>query len=397
MNESTEQNTLVQTMLKYVMLLWKYKVLIITGTSVAAVAVLVYAVISLKLPADRSPMPNVYQASGVVLFQESGADVSMSAMLSAFGVDSAGGSSSPSQLAMHIINSRSFIDEVINHFGLIDKYNITESKKNRSRTLFRIGSEREFYKDSGALVISYKATDPFFAAEVVNYEIELLEKWFLEQSIATRSNELSLMEEKLNDLASDIEKVEAEIETFQLEHGALDIREIAAAQSAMLTDLRTSLNKIELDIQSYANYSTIEDPALTSLKNQRNNTIAQIRRIESGYTSSDGRQMPSLAELPQLSLTFSHMTAELELKIQLYQTLSERYEVTKLVAADAGAFSVLEYAEVPEEKIGPSRGKMCVQVTGMAFIAMIALVFVIEYLKKIFKDPRNRQIIAEGI
>lgn len=397
MNESTEQNTLVQTILKYVMLLWKYKVLIITGTSVAAVAVLVYAVISLKLPADRSPMPNVYQASGVVLFQESGADVSMSAMLSAFGVDSAGGSSSPSQLAMHIINSRSFIDEVINHFGLIDKYNITESKKNRSRTLFRIGSEREFYKDSGALVISYKATDPFFAAEVVNYEIELLEKWFLEQSIATRSNELSLMEEKLNDLASDIEKVEAEIETFQLEHGALDIREIAAAQSAMLTDLRTSLNKIELDIQSYANYSTIEDPALTSLKNQRNNTIAQIRRIESGYTSSDGRQMPSLAELPQLSLTFSHMTAELELKIQLYQTLSERYEVTKLVAADAGAFSVLEYAEVPEEKIGPSRGKMCVQVTGMAFIAMIALVFVIEYLKKIFKDPRNRQIIAEGI
>lgn len=394
MIENPEEKTFIQTILKYVMLLLKYKVLIITGTSVAAVAVVAFAMVSLKLPAEVSPMPNVYQASGVVLFQEGGSEINMSAMLSAFGIDSSGAGSSPSQLAMHIINSRSFIDEVIDHFGMIEKYNIEENIKNRSRTIFRNSSQNTFYDDSGALVISYSATDPFFASEVVNYEIELLEQWFLEQNISVRSNELSLMEEKLEELSQDIKNVEADIETFQLEHGVLDIREIAEAQSTMLTDLRTSLNQIELQIRSYSEYSTIEDPALTSLKNQRDNVITQIRRIESGYTSSDGRTMPSLAELPQLSLTFSHLTAELELKTQLYQTLSERYEVTKLVAADAGAFTVLEYAEVPEEKIGPSRGKMCIQVTAGAFIAMIALALIIEYLKKIINDPKNRKILT---
>ncbi|MBN2656308.1 MAG: hypothetical protein JXR86_04550 [Spirochaetales bacterium] len=394
MNAVQEDRTFIQTILKYVMLLLKYKILIITGTSVVAVTVLVFAVISLKLPPEVSPMPNVYEATGVVLFQEGGSEVNMSAMLSAFGIDSSSEGSSPSQLAMHIINSRSFIDEVINKFRMIEKYNIVDNVKNTSRDIFRNSSSNVFYEDSGALVISYNATDPFFASEIVNYEIELLEKWFLEQNISTRSSELSLMEEKLEELSQDIKNVEAEIQTFQLEHGVLDIRDIAEAQSTMLTDLRTSLNQIELQIRSYSEYSTIEDPALTSLKNQRDNVITQIRRIESGYTSSDGRTMPSLAELPQLSLSFSHLTAELELKTQLYQTLSERYEVTKLVASDAGAFTVLEYAEVPEEKIGPMRGQMVVKATGMAFVALIALALLIEYLKKIINDPKNRQILA---
>jgi len=393
-NDLPEDKTVIQIVLKYVMLLLKYKVLIIAGTSFAAVAIVVYALISLKLPAEISPMPNVYQASGIVLFQEGGGEATMSAMLSAFGIDSSGAGSSPSQLAMHIINSRSFIDEVINKFEMIEKYKIEENKKNRSRTIFRNNAQNIFHDDSGALVVSFRATDPFYAAEVVNYEIELLEQWFLEQNISIRSNELSLMEEKLEELTRDIEAVELEIESFQLEHGALDIREIAQAQSTMLTDLRTSLNQIELQIRSYSEYSTIEDPALTSLKNQRDNIITQIRRIESGYTSSDGRTMPSLAELPQLSLTYSHLMAELGLKTQLYQTLSERYEVTKLVAADAGAFTVLEYAEVPEEKIGPMRGQLCVKVTGMAFIAMIVLALAIEFLRKVIKDPKNRQILA---
>ena len=246
-------------------------------------------------------------------------------------------------------------------------------------------------------MIAFTSVDPVFAAEVVNYEINLLETWFLEQSVAIRSNELSLMEEKLEELASDMKVIEENIEKFQQEHGVLDIREIASAQSAMLTDLRTTLTNIELDIRAYAEYSTIEDPAIITLKNQRNNIIGQIRRIEAGYTSSDGRKMPSLAELPQLSLTFAHMQAELSLKNQLYMTLSERYEVTKLVASDVGAFSVLEPAEIPEEKIGPSRGKMCLTVTLGAFFAMIVLALAWEYLKKIINDPRIRQILRGDV
>jgi len=390
---NTNEKSFLELVLHYISLLMRYKYMIIIGSAVAAVFIVIFSIITIKLPADRSPLPNIYRAYGIVLFQEGGSNTSMSAMLSAFGVESPSGGVSASQFALQILNSRPYLDNVVNHFQIISKLGIVENQKTRSRGIITNSSEYSFNQESGALTIAFTDVDPVFAAEVVNYEISLLETWFLEQSVSIRSNELSLMEEKIEELTTDIKTIEESIKAFQKEHGVLDIREIAMAQTTMLTDLRTSLNQVELDIRAYSEYSTIEDPALTTLKSQRNNIISQIRKIEDGYTSSDGRNMPSLADLPQLSLTFSHMQAELSLKNQLYLTLFERYEVTKLMAADAGAFSVLEYAEVPEEKIGPSRGKLCITVTFGTFAGLIAFALVLDMLKKIIKDPKNKKIL----
>ncbi|MCK5675367.1 MAG: hypothetical protein KAH95_18440, partial [Spirochaetales bacterium] len=219
------------------------------------------------------------------------------------------------------------------------------------------------------------------------------EEWFLKEGVTVQSKYLSMMEEKLNELSIEISSIENNIKAFQKEHGVLDIIEIATARSVMLNELRTGLNQVELEISDYSEYSTIEDPALTILKNQRNNIIIQIKRIERGYTGSDGRRMPSQEELPQLSLNFAHMQAELALQTQLYQTLSERYEVTKLAAAEEGVFSILEYAEVPEEKEGPSRGKLSIQVTFGTFAGSIALAFLLNMVSGIFKDPEKTKIL----
>jgi len=140
-------------------------------------------------------------------------------------------------------------------------------------------------------------------------------------------------------------------------------------------------------------YSTIEDPALIILKGQKNNILKQIREIEEGYEINDGRRMPSQAELPQLSLDFSHLMAELSLKNQLYQTLSERYEITKLLASESGVFNVLEYAEIPEVKDSPSRGRLCIMVTFGSFTGLIILAFFLNLIKSIKNDPHKKKIL----
>lgn len=387
------QESFFETILHYLSQILKYKILIIAGTTIAAIAVSVYAYMSIKLPADRSPMPNIYRAYGVLLFQENGGSNNMSSMLSAFGVDPSSGSSSASTLALQILNSRQFMDNVVEHFNLIVRYRISENKKNQSRLLLKNNSQYYFNSESGSLRISYTAVDPVFAADVVNYTINLLEEWFIKQGVSTRSNELSLMEEKLKELTSDIQVIEEDIKTFQKENGVLDIREMASTQSAMLTELRTNLYRIELEIEDYLEFSTIKDAGLSALKRQRDNIITQIKHIEAGYISSDGRKMPSFTELPQLSQTFAHMQAELSLKNQLYLTLSERYEVTKLMFSDADSFSVLEYAEVPEEKEGPMRGKMCIMVTFGTFFALVVLALFLDYIKKIIFNPKYKKIL----
>lgn len=239
----------------------------------------------------------------------------MSSMLAAFGVESPGGTGNTSQLAMQVLRSRPFVDNIIQKFNIVERFGIKDKYKTNSRNVILNNSEYNYDRDSGALTISFTDIDPSFTADIVNYEVNLLEQWFLKEGITVRSKQLSMMEEKLGDLTAEISRIEDSIEAFQKEHGVLDIMEIATAQSAMLTDLRTRLNQVELEISDYTKYSNIEDPALTNLKDQRSNIITQIHRIENGYISSDGRRMPSQKDLPQLSLEFAHMQAELTLKI----------------------------------------------------------------------------------
>lgn len=388
-----QERTLLQTLLHYTSILLKYKIMIILITATVAFLSVGFSVISLKLPSERSPLPNYYEAYAVIVFQEGGSAAGMSSMLEAFGVESPQGGMSSPQLAMQILRSRSFLDQVVEKFDLINRYNIENNIKNRSRAIVMNSSQYEYIRESGTLTITYTSTDPVLAADIVNYQVALLQEWFLREGVTTRSSQLTLMEEKLEALAGEIEDIEDEIEAFQKEHGVLDILELATSLGTMLTDLRTSLNQVELEISTYTEYSNIEDPALISLRNRQNNIINQIRRIENGYTGSDGRRMPSQAELPQLALDFSHLQANLTLQTQLYRTLSERYEVTKLAVGEAGGFSVLELAEVPEEKAGPSRGKLCIYATFGAFAGSIVLALLINIIRNIIRDPKNKKLI----
>ena len=148
-------------------------------------------------------------------------------------------------------------------------------------------SEYSFSKDSGALTIAFYSIDSVLAADLVNFEVELLEDWFLNEGSSLRSNELNLMEAKLNDLIAEISAIEENIKSFQSKYGVMDIAEIANAQSFMMTELRTKLKQTELEISDYLVYSNIEDPALTILKGQKNNILTQIREIEYGRIKSN--------------------------------------------------------------------------------------------------------------
>ncbi|MCK5154079.1 MAG: hypothetical protein KAQ93_06930 [Spirochaetales bacterium] len=388
------ERTLLEGLLFYTSILLKYKKLIIITTAITAVSIIVFSIISLKLPPEESPLPNIYRAYAVIIFQEgSGGAAGMSSMLSAFGVESSGGTTDSSQLALQVLRSRPFLDQVVKEFNIIENLKFQKAIKTKSRNFIINNSEYIYDLISGTILISFSNIDPAFAADIVNYEVRLLEEWFLNEGVNIQSKQLSMMEEKLKELSLEISSIENSIKTFQRKHGVLDIIEIATARSAILNELRTGLNQVELEISDYSEYSTIEDPALTILKNQRNNIIIQIKRIERGYTGSDGRRMPSQEELPQLSLEFAHMQAELTLQSQLYLTLSERYEVTKLTAAEEGVFSILEYAEVPEEKEGPSRGQLSIKVTFGAFAGSIALAFLLNMVAGIFKDPEKTKIL----
>ena len=106
--------------------LLKYKLLIIIITAVAMIGVVVYAAISLKLPPEKSYMPNVYTAKAQMLINDDkagGASLgNLSSLASLAGVNVGGGGASNSALASYLVKSNTVQDAVVDKFNFITSF-----------------------------------------------------------------------------------------------------------------------------------------------------------------------------------------------------------------------------------------------------------------------------------
>ena len=121
----TGERTLLEGILHYTGILWRYKWLILIITVVGAVGSVAFSIISLVLPPERSPLPNRYQATSLLLLQR-GANESVSAgVLASLGIDMPGSSGGFDYgvIALEVLQNRSFLDTVIARNDIIGRIN----------------------------------------------------------------------------------------------------------------------------------------------------------------------------------------------------------------------------------------------------------------------------------
>ena len=105
--------------------LWQRKVMIIAITGIAIIGVLIFSILSLKLPPEKSFLPNKYTPQAQMLINDSSSSSGgLSAALSSSGLGSlaslagvnVSGGSSYSALASYFVGSNSLLDQVIQKF-----------------------------------------------------------------------------------------------------------------------------------------------------------------------------------------------------------------------------------------------------------------------------------------
>ena len=322
--QKPEEITLID--LFAVLLHWKWLITIITG--LACVVVVIVCVLSIKLPSDKSFMPNKYTPRAQMLInnKDSGGS-SISSMLNSSGLGSlaslagvnvSGSGVSYSSLASYLVSSNTIQDAVIQKFGLIERYKIKESPVASSRKALSKYLSANYDDKTGVFSISFTDRDPVFAQAVVNYVVDLLEKRFTE--IGVDQNKLAAA------------NLEENIET---------------AYNNMM-DLQKQIQ----DLEKNAYY---------------------------GYGSTGS------------SIVMDSTMLELEFKVQqqIYSGLKAQYESLKVtMASEQPVFQILEYAEIPDQKSGPSRGKLCVIVAFAAFFMSVFLAFALNAIQNIKKDPK---------
>jgi uncharacterized protein involved in exopolysaccharide biosynthesis len=287
----------------------------------------VFSVLSLTLPPEKSPLPNVYTPKALMLINDaSSAGGGMAAMLNSSGMGGLASlagvniprSSSYSSLAVFLAGSDSLLDAAVDRFALIERYKIKKFPRAASRKALKKLLKAEYDEKSGVLSVSFTDQDPAFAQEVVNYCAAYLEKRF-------------------DGLGLDKNKIEKE--------------------------------NLEKNIAS-----TIED-------------IQQLEQDGHRLERSVGMGGPGSA-LPVITMEVNRIALELTAKRQVYTQLKVQYELLKVtMASEKPVFQILEAAEVPDQKSGPGRGMICIIVTFGAGFLGIFLAFLLNALENIRKDP----------
>ncbi len=204
--------------------LLKYKLFIIITTLISALSVVAFSILSLRLPPEKSPLPNKYRPEALILVQDQ-QQGGVSSMLSSSGLGTLAGlagvspGSSYGELAVKLLKSKSILDKIVEEYKIVEKYKIKEHLKAASRQVILNNSRFEYDNKTKTITISFEDIDPVFAANVVNRLVELLDQRFATIGGNRNLTQKNLLENKLTDVSTEMARLEALIQDFQLKHG----------------------------------------------------------------------------------------------------------------------------------------------------------------------------------
>ncbi|TVR51865.1 MAG: hypothetical protein EA426_19635 [Spirochaetaceae bacterium] len=389
-----QERTLLEGLLHYLGIILRYKWFILVVTILAAAGVVAFSIRSLQLPPEESPLPNRYRAYARLLLRDEAQD-GMVAMLEALGAPAPrGGTAGSGRLVLEVFNSRSFIDRIIEMNDMVAYYDMADATRTQQRDFVRSNTGGGLDAQAGILTLSYEDIRPEFAQQFANSIVDELDRYFRDRGGLTRGVVLESLRETLAAVESRVASIEAEIRAFQQRYGVLTVEELATSQTAMIRGLEADLVTLERAIRTQTERTRIEnDPELIRLRSERDIVSDLIREIEAGYAGGE-RTMPPRSQLPQLSLELGRLRADLELQQRLRTSLQEQYEIARLSAEANPGFTILEYAELPDEKTGPARGQISMMVTAGAFAGSIFLSFLHYGYKSIRKDPKLMKMLS---
>jgi len=401
MEEQNEQDDEI-SLIDLAAVLWKRKWLIVAITLIGMVGVLAYAVGSLLLPPEKSYMPNVYTSKASMLIQTNSSSSSLAAALSSSGLAGMAGLSASAgntngALAEVLATSNATLDALNSKFNFAERNMANKPpKKNAKPPLvsdIREGIKKHLSAKLDAktnlFVVSYTDTDPAFAKEVVDEVVRILSERFAVLGGNKALEQKALLEKKLADVDTAVKNLEAQVKAFQNKYGVMQVEAIATEQITILARLRSELIMKEMEIANYQKISNINDPVMVQLKNERDGILAKIKEIETGV-GAGSRVMPSQKELPTIAFEYARLQRDLAVQTEVFKMLTQQYEMVKLnLSGQEPVFQILEMAEVPDKKSGPSRGMMCIVATMAAFFLSILVAFIAESIEKIKKDPET--------
>ena len=365
-------------MLDILLILAKRKWFIIIVTIVVSIGVVTYSLLT----------PEIWTSTATILpINNEVSSFSFSSTLSGLQSSLLGKSfTSSGTNLVTVMNSRTFSEDIINRFDLIDYFDITvhDSLVRMHEALDDFGSEMRTIvldEESGLIMIAINSKDKYLSAEIANYFVTKIEYYNLTTSKSKGRERREFIERRLTDVKQEIDDLSTLMLNFQKENKVLLLNEQVKAIIEIFAKLEAEKRTIEMERDFLVqNYSTDSPQVITADQKLKiiNEKINSLKK-----TSENTDYLFELDEVADLSLNYGYIKTQLEIKKRVYEFLYPQYESAKIEEVkDLSTVEVIDNAKPAGMRTRPKRALICIIAFFLAMFLSSVFVIFFHLLKK---------------
>jgi len=332
-------------------------------------------------------IPNLYVSTARLMPPDSsgGQGMAMLSMLAsrAGALGSLGGEffglKTSGDLFMGVLVSRTVEDEIIKKFELRKVYGVRRAEDARKELARR--TDVSVSRKSGIITIAVTDEDPNRAMALAAAYVAQLDQVVTSLNTSSAHRERVFLEERLQQVKSDLTAAEKEFSQFASKNTAIDIKEQGKAMVEAAAQLEGQLVAAQTELQGLRQIYSDQNYRTRAMQARVTELKAQLRKLGGADGAGPGEGSPSelypsIRKLPLLGVTYADLYRRTKVQEIVFETLTQQYEMAKVQEAkEVPSVKVLDPPDLPDKKVFPPRSLIVGFATCAAFAACVMWIF----------------------
>jgi capsule polysaccharide export protein KpsE/RkpR len=304
----------------------------------------------------------------------------------------------PGALLTGMLESRTLQESLVKQFDLVHHYKVS-LVEDACHQLALNTVIREDVK-SGITTINVKADNPALAAALTQAYVTELDRMVTNDSTSAARRERIFLEARLKEIKKDLDGSANALSAFSTKNRTIDIPTQGKALVESEFRLQEQMTSARSELAALQQRYSADNENVRAMRAR----IAEIQREADkmrGAAQGPGLNVndsvyPSAGELPALGVTYSDLQRRVHEEEALWGALTSQYEEAKVQEAkEIPSVRVLDAANMPQRKSGPSRKVILMVGTMLSLLAAFILVRAATFWEGLRVQDERRKLVME--
>jgi len=285
-----------------------------------------------------------------------------------------------------ILLSRRVMEDVVRKFDLLTVYDLDSIEKAVKELRSNIEVTRG--KEDVSLEIITYDTQPERSAAIANYLVEVLNRVYIELSVAEARSNREFLELRYKQNLADLRKAEEDYRRFQEKFKVFSLPDQMKAAVTAVATVRAQIALKEVELGVLSRSASAENPERERIQYELQELRKQLQAMNDGKPNEKFNFLPPLARTPEIGIEYIRRYRELEIQGKILELLMPLYEQARIEEQrNTPSVIVLDRAVAAEKASKPKR-----------LILTIAITFCSIILAVLFTVYRNRaRVLASSL